>query len=328
MAKDRSDTARAFWVTGRRRGEVRAEPLARRRNGEVSVRAVFSAISRGTEATVWRGGVPESEYDRMRAPFQAGDFPWPVKYGYMNVGRIEAGPASRNGTLVHCLYPHQTRFQIAAGAAVPLPPGLPPGRAVLGANMETAVNALWDGVPRVGDRIAVVGAGTVGCLVAWLAGRMPGVSVQLIDSNPDRVLIASRLGVGFAVPAAAEGGCDLVFHASGNSGGLETALALAGREARIVELSWYGDRTVNLPLGGAFHSHRLQILSSQVGSLPADRNARWSHRTRMALALSLLRDDALDCLITGEDRFDDLPAVFDRIDDAPDMLCHRIRYED
>ena len=320
-------TAEAFWVTAPGRGELRSECLAALAPGEVRVRALYSGISRGSESLVFRGQVPPSEYRRMRAPFQAGDFPAPVKYGYINVGLVEEGPAELLGREVFCLYPHQTRYLVPAEAVHPLPDGVPAARAVLAANLETAVNGLWDAAPRIGDRIAVVGGGTLGCLLAWLAGRIPGADVQLVDLNPERRKVAQALGIGFATPDDAAANADLVIHSSGSPAGLQLSLDLAGFEARVVEMSWFGDRQVPLALGGAFHARRLSLCSSQVGSVAGSQRARWNTRRRMALALRLLSDPLLDVLITGEDSFRDLPALMDQLADNPgNTLCHRIVY--
>jgi threonine dehydrogenase-like Zn-dependent dehydrogenase len=236
-------------------------------------------------------------------------------------------PAALSGTTVFCLFPHQDRYVVPAAAVLPVPAAVPASRAVLAANMETAVNALWDAGPRLGDRIAVVGAGVVGALVAALAARIPGTAVELVDIDPRRRELAQAHGCGFASPERARGECDLVFHASGAPAGLATALGLAGFEATVVELSWYGDRAVTLPLGEAFHSRRLTLLSSQVGQVASPRRARRSHRDRLALALSLLADPVFDRLLTGESRFEDLPETMKRLATEPDgALCHVVRY--
>jgi len=322
------ETARAFWTVAAGRGEIRDEPLPAVTADDVLVRAVFSAISRGTELLVFDGRVPPSEYARMRAPFQAGEFPAPVKYGYSCVGLIESGPPPLRGRQVFVLFPHQSRFVVPAAAVHVLPDGLPPERAVLAANMETAINAMWDAAPRIGDRIAVVGGGVVGCLAAWLAGRMPGCDVELVDLDPGRASAAAAIGVAFATPAAARRDADLVIHASGAAAGLRTALELAGRESVVLELSWYGTTEVSLPLGGGFHSRRLTIKSSQVGTVSPPQQARWSTKRRMALALDLLRGaPQLDALITGENEFEDLPAVMADLANRSSVgLCQRIRY--
>jgi len=321
------DMARAFWVAAPGRGEIRDEPLPAPSPDDIVVQAAFGAVSRGTEALVFGGHVPPSEWARMRAPFQAGDFPAPVKYGYCNVGRVEQGPDDLQGRFVFVLYPHQTRYVVPAAAAHPLPDGVPPARAVLAANLETAINGVWDARPHVGDRVTVIGAGTVGCLVAWLVCRIPGCAVELVDINPRRAAVARALGVPFAEPAAATRDADIVVHASGAPAGLALALEVAGDESTIVEMSWFGDRPAPLLLGGAFHARRLTITSSQVGRVAPAQRARWDTRRRMQLALSLLRDPGLDTLISGESPFDALPAVMADLATAPgDTLCHRIRY--
>jgi len=291
------------------------------------IRALHSAVSRGTEMLVFRGEVPAAEFQRMRAPFQEGDFPAPVKYGYASVGIVEEGPEELQGRHVFCLHPHQTRYVVPADAVHVLPDDLPPARAVLAANMETALNAIWDAAPHVGDRVAVVGGGVVGLLVAWLAGRMPGCKVELVDVRASRRAVADLLGVGFSTPQEAAPDADLVIHASGNPQGLVTALKLAAFEATVLEMSWYGTRDVPLPLGEAFHSRRLTLRSSQVGHVATAQRARWDRGRRMALALSLLRDPVLDTLITDSAPFEELPEVLERLSSgAPDTLCQRIDY--
>jgi threonine dehydrogenase-like Zn-dependent dehydrogenase len=323
-----TDNARAFWTVAPGRGEIRSEALPAPGADDVLVRTLHSGISRGTESLVFNGRVPQSEFERMRAPFQEGDFPAPVKYGYCVVGRVEAGRDDLVGTSVFCLHPHQDRFVVPVEAVVPLPDGVPADRAVLAANMETAVNGVWDARIGAGDRVAVVGAGVVGALVAWLAGRVPGTEVVLVDVEPGRARLAETLGVGFAAPGAAAGDCDVVVHASGREAGLATALALAGNQARVVEMSWYGDKRPAVPLGQAFHSRRLSLVGSQVGQLPPDRQPRWDHRRRMQLALGLLAEPVLDALISGASAFErmprDLPGLLDA---AGEVLCHRIDYD-
>ena len=321
------DEARAFWVTAPGAGEVRTEALGSPGPDDIVVRALFSGISRGTEALVFAGRVPREERGRMRAPFQQGDFPAPVKYGYSIAGRVEHGPDGLIGRNVFVLHPHQTRFVVPARSAYMLPDAVPPGRAVLAANLETAVNGVWDARPHLGDRIAVIGGGTVGCLVAWLVSRIPGCAVELVDRNPGRAAVADALKLRFVEPSAVARGADLVIHASGTPEGLELSLKVAARDATIVELSWFGDQKVPLPLGGAFHSKRLTIASSQVGHLPPSQRPRWDTRRRMALALELLCDEDLDVLITGESDFETMPEVMARLARSPgDTLCHRIRY--
>lgn len=319
--------ARAFWTVAPGVGEIRRETLPAPGPGDVVVRALYSGISRGTEALVFQGRVPPSEYQRMRAPFQAGDWPGAVKYGYANVGTVEKGPADLMGCAVFALFPHQSRYVLPAAGVHPLPAGVPASRAVLAANMETAINGVWDAEPRQTDRVTVIGGGAVGCLVAYVAARTVGCEVELVDQNPAREPIARALGVRFALPEQAAPGAPIVIHASGSPAGLERALELAAFEGAIVEMSWYGNRRVPLPLGEAFHSGRLTIKSSQVGHIARPQRGRYDHRARMQMALSLLADPALDVLITGESLFDDLPQVMTQLaGGGAEGICHRIRY--
>jgi threonine dehydrogenase-like Zn-dependent dehydrogenase len=320
--------ALAFWVREPGAGEIRPVRLPEPGAGDVTVRTLRSGISRGTETLVFRGAVPKSQFAAMRAPFQEGDFPGPVKYGYLNVGVVDQGPPDLRGRTVFCLYPHQTSYVVPARAVVPVPDDVPPARAVLAGTVETAVNALWDAAPLVGDRVTVVGAGMVGCCVARLLSRFPGVEVTVVDTDQAKAEVVSGLGATFASPADAAGGRDLVVHTSATSSGLQLSLDLLAPEGVVIDLSWYGDAEVRLALGGAFHSGRLTIRASQVGTVAPARRSSRTTRDRLALALDLLRDPGFDALITGVSPFDELPAVMPRLagGDLP-ALCHTVSYE-
>ncbi|MDO0924850.1 zinc-binding alcohol dehydrogenase [Streptomyces sp. TG1A-8] len=320
-------SARAFWLRSPGEGEIRDVTLPAPTGDEVLVRTLFSGVSRGTETLVFRGRVPASQHAVMRAPFQEGDFPGPVKYGYLNVGTVEEGPEELAGRTVFCLYPHQSRYVVPAAAVTVVPERVPAERAVLAGTVETAVNALWDAAPLIGDRIAVVGGGMVGCSVAALLARFPGVRLQLVDTDPARRATAGALGVDFATPGDALGDCDLVVHASASEEGLTRSLELLAAEGTVIELSWYGDRRVALPLGEAFHSRRLTVRGSQVGTVSPAARAGRGYAERMALALDLLANPALDALVTGESAFEELPALMPELASGRlPALCHRIRY--
>jgi threonine dehydrogenase-like Zn-dependent dehydrogenase len=318
---------KAFWLRAPGRGEIRPVGLPEPGAADVVVRTVRSGISRGTETLVFRGGVPPDQRARMRAPFQEGDFPGPVKYGYLNVGAVEEGPPDLRGRTVFCLYPHQTAYVVPASAISVVPEGVPAARAVLAGTVETAINALWDAAPALGDRVAVVGGGMVGCCVARLLRRYPEVQVTLVDVDPDRADVAAALDVDFALPEDAPGNLDLAVHTSATSAGLQRALDLLAPEGTVIDLSWYGDTEVRLSLGGAFHAGRLGIRSSQVGVVSPARAGRRTAADRMALALELLRDPAFDALLTGESRFDELPEVMALLAAGSlPAVCHTITY--
>ncbi len=321
------ELAQALWYVGPGQAEIRPERLPPLADDQVRVRSRYSAISRGTEALIAAGRVPESEYRRMRAPFMGGSFPFPVKYGYATVGEVEAGPAALIGRNVFALHPHQTKFDLQAEAVVPVPRDIPPQRAVLAANVETALNATWDAAPGPSGRIAVVGAGVVGALVGFLCARIEGAEVTLIDIDPAREALARALNLKFATPDAAPVDCDFVFHASATAAGLATALDIAGDEATIIELSWYGAGTVPVPLGGAFHSRRLKIISSQVGRVAPSHRASFTHRQRLEAAIKLAADPRLDALLAPAVAFGELP---DRLPDIlkprSGILCQLVSY--
>lgn len=325
--RNEADRARALWYVAPGLADLREGTLPALDDGSARVATLWSGLSRGTERLVFEGRVPASEHERMRAPFQAGDFPFPVKYGYAAVGWVEAGHPDLLGRTVFALYPHQDRFVAPAASLLPVPDGVPPRRAVLAANMETALNAVWDSGAGPADNVVVVGAGVVGCLVAALCARLPGAVVTLVDIDRSRADVAAMLGCRFAPPEDAPGDADAVFHTSASGGGLATALRSAGFEATVVELSWYGAREVEAPFGDSFHSRRLKLISSQVGHVAGSRRARWTHGRRLAAALDLLADDRLDALLTEEVAFADLPAALPRLL-APDAagLATAIRY--
>lgn len=319
-------TSEALWYAAPGRAEIRPQQLAALAPDSVRVRSLYGAVSRGTEKLVFLGKVPPSEFTRMRAPFMDGAYPFPVKYGYATVGTVEDGALA--GQTVFALYPHQTRFDLPAAAVTPLPDGVPPQRAVLAANMETALNATWDAPLAAGQRIAVIGAGVVGTLVAFLCDTQYDAEVTLVDIDPARIETAASLGLAIAAPDRAPQDCDVVFQTSATASGLATALHIAGFEAQIVELSWYGDGDIAVPLGGAFHSRRLKLISSQVGAVAPSHRKDWSHQRRLARALELLADPRLDTLLSDPVDFHDLPARLPGIFAAASSLCPLIKYPD
>ena len=321
------ELAQALWYVGPGQAEIRPERLPPLADGQVRVHSRYSAISRGTEALIAAGRVPESEYQRMRAPFMGGTFPFPVKYGYATVGEVEAGPAVLIGRNVFALHPHQTKFDLPAEAVARVPGDIPLQRAVLAANVETALNAIWDAAPGPSGRIAVVGAGVVGALVGFLCARIEGAEVTLIDIDPAREVLARALNLKFATPDAAPADCDFVFHASATAAGLATALDIAGDEATIIELSWYGAGTVPVPLGGAFHSRRLKIISSQVGKVAPSHRASFTHSQRLESAIKLAADPRLDALLAPAVAFGELPArLADILKPRSGVLCQLVSY--
>ena len=321
--------ARAYWTVAPGHGEIRTEPLPAPAAGEALVRATFSGVSRGTELLVHRGGVPAAVAERMRAPFQAGDLPGPVKHGYLSVGVVEAvGDGVAGGWVgrrTFCLHPHQDRYVVPVASLTPLPDDVPDARAVLLGTLETAVNSLWDGRPLLGDRVAVVGGGMVGACVTALLGRMPLERLELVDPDDDRRALAAGLGAVGVMPEDASGGCDVVFHASATAAGLQRALELVGDEGEVVELSWYGDDPVTLDLGSDFHARRLAVRASQVSRVSPHRADR-GFEGRMAVAVQMAADDRLDALLAGPTPFEELPDLMTRLAGGAPGLCHLVSY--
>jgi NADPH:quinone reductase-like Zn-dependent oxidoreductase len=321
VSKGTSLPAHAFWLTCPGSGEIRPETVPDPGPGDVAVRTLHSGVSRGTETLVFQGRVPESQWAVMRAPFQDGDFPAPVKYGYLNVGVVEAGVPELIGKTVFCLYPHQTRYVVPSDAVTVIPDGVPAARAVLAGTVETAVNAVWDAAPQIGDRITVIGGGMVGASVAAVLAGLPATDVELVDIDPSREEVAKSLDVGFSVKGS--GDRDLVIHASATEAGLHRGLELLRTEGTLVELSWFGDRRITVPLGENFHSRRLTIRSSQVGGIAPARHRTYAQRFQVAL--DLLKDPRFDALITGHSPFEELPSVLSRLADGSlPALCHVI----
>jgi NADPH:quinone reductase-like Zn-dependent oxidoreductase len=323
------DAATAWWTIGPGWGEFRTEPLSAAGEGEARVRTLWTGVSRGTESLIARGSVPTSERERMRAPFQDGEFPFPVKYGYLNVGVVEHGPPALRGRTVFALFPHQSRFVAPAEALVPVPEGMPARRAVLAGAIETAVNVLWDAAPAVGDRIAIIGAGMIGCAVARLAAGIPGSDVTVIDIDAGKRAVVEGLGVRFAQDAEDVDEVDVVIEASGSGAGLQQALRIAPTDGDVVVASWYGGKAVPLELGGDFHSRRLSIRSSQVGAVASRRRSRHTTRERLTLALRLLQDPAFDLLLGAASSWRRLPEITAALaDGTAGALCETIDWRD
>ncbi|MEZ2370259.1 zinc-binding alcohol dehydrogenase [Arthrobacter sp. RCC_34] len=319
--------ATAYWTVRPGQGELRSEDLPEPQADEALVRTLYSGISRGTELLVHHGQVPDSVADAMRAPHQDGDFPAPVKYGYLSVGVVEQGPDDWTGQTVFCLHPHQDRYVVPLSGLTRIPDGVPPRRAVLTGMVETALNALWEAGPRLGDRVAVVGGGLLGGTLATLLRKFPLERLELVEVDPAKERIAEELGIAFAHPDDARADCDLVFHCSATSDGLQRSLQLAGDEAAVIELSWYGDTPVQIPLGEDFHARRLSIIASQVGVVSKARRHRRSTADRLDTAVSLLEDPAFDLFLSEDTSFAELPHTMENLaDDGGGSACHVVSY--
>ncbi len=303
----------ALWYAAADRIELRTAEVPPPKPGHVVIKTRYSGISRGTERLVYQGHVPHSEHQRMRCPYQEGEFPHPVKYGYALTGEIVDGPPKKIGQRVFVLHPHQQLASVEAAHIHVIPDAVPLRRATLSANMETAVNVMWDAAPAPGERILVIGGGVLGLLIAGLAAQAGENEVTLVDKDPARASVAQTLGATFALPDTAPNEQHLIIHTSATEAGLKQALTHAAPDGRIIEASWFGDKQVTLPLGEAFHSRRLRIISSQVGAIPPSHRDQWTFAKRMQKALAHLEDAKFDALITGEINFTEAPAALPKV---------------
>ncbi|HSQ79372.1 MAG TPA: zinc-binding alcohol dehydrogenase [Candidatus Bathyarchaeia archaeon] len=301
--------ARAFWLTRKGRGALKAETLDYPGGDWCVVRAMFSAVSPGTERLVAMDRVPAALRQEMRCPYMGGRFPFPVKYGYSLVGEVVQGPAELRGRVVHVLHPHQDFCVVRAKDVRPLPAGVPPARATLASNLETAITAAWDAEVMIGERILVVGFGVVGSLVARVLALGPAFEVTVAETRPDRRRLAESLGFRVA-EGRGEGHFDLAFDTSGAAAGLRSAVESVGLEGRVVAVSWFGTAPVPLDLGGTFHSRRKRIIGSQVSRLPGGLGPRWDTARRTELVFRLLERPEFDLHVGPAVSFTELPKTY------------------
>ncbi|MEM9671559.1 MAG: zinc-binding alcohol dehydrogenase [Bacteroidota bacterium] len=301
----------ALWHLSERESSIRSQSLPPLKTDECLIESLFSLVSSGTETLVANGQVPAELQDSMQVPYMEGSFGFPLKYGYSLVGKVIEGSENLVDRYVHLLHPHQQHCVVKETDVTVIPEGIPPQRAVLASNLETALNAVWDSHLSAGDRVLVVGMGLIGSLVALLASQFPATQIRVAETDPTRQSLAREQG--FSLYDPSDTPFDVAFHSSGSSTGLQTAIDAVGYEGQVIELSWYGTRSAEVKLGGSFHQQRKQIISSQVSQLPAHRQARWDYRRRKQTVLDLLQDDGWDDFLTATVDFTDVPALFDQL---------------
>lgn len=299
-------SSRSLWHIDAGHSEIRSQnldPLP----GQILLQSLYSLISLGTEKTIALGGVPGNVYDKMKVPYMEGSFSLPVKYGYSLVARSEEGQC------YHLMHPHQDLVSVNPESLTPVPPGIPPSRAVLVSNMETALTAYWDAGPLKDEKIMIAGFGLIGALTALLLRLKGFQDITVYEPDATRTGLARRLGFHTGDPGFDPGPFDLAFHSSGNASGLQHCLEVMGPEGRILELSWYGRQKITLGLGEHFHINRLRIIASQVSSIPRNLQGAWNFAKRKQEVLSLLADPCWDRLEIEEVPFETSPAVFYKI---------------
>lgn len=317
----------ALWHLSETHSEIRQIPSVLFLEGYCEIKALYSLISTGTERLVASGKVPEELHASMQVPYMEGSFSLPVKYGYSLVGEVVDGPENLKRKIVHLLHPHQDYCVVLAEDVFVIPREIPSQRAILASNLETALNALWDSGVSAGDKVMVAGFGIIGSLVVRLLTLMPAVQVMVIDTDPNRKKLAETMGFSTAHAEELDADFDLAFHCSGHETGLQTCIDKAGPEGKVIEMSWYGNKPVTLNLGGTFHSQRKSIISSQVSSLPASKQARWNFYRRKQVVFELLKNPAFDQHIAATIAFQELPALFEKIRKGQtDALSYGVSY--
>ncbi len=323
----------SIWFTSTRTVELRASSAPAPGRGEVRIEALFSGISHGSEMMVYRGEVPAGLAADSTLPTLQGSFSFPVKYGYASVGRVvDAGGGVNElaeGDLVFAFNPHETCYTVPATVVIRLPQELDPRIGVFAANVETAVNSLLDAAPRLGERVVVIGQGVVGLLITQLARRAGASLVITSDLYEKRRQLSRSAGADLVVDPAAESlaehvsaltggvGADVVIEASGQPSALDDAVAAAAHEGRVVVVSWYGTKRVELALGSGFHRKRLTLKSSQVSNLDPSLTPRWNVLRRRELAVRYLGELCLDDLISHVLPFDRAAEAYRLIDQRP-----------
>ena len=326
-------SAISVWFTSPRTVELRASSVAVPARGEVRIQTLFSGISHGSEMTVYRGDVPASLSLDATLPTLQGTFEFPVKYGYASVGRVIDFGADVTGVLegdlVFAFNPHETCYTVPAGVVIKLPRELNPRIGIFTANVETALNALLDATPRLGERVLVIGQGVVGLLITQLVRRAGASLVITSDLHESRRQLSQLAGADVTLDPSTERitervhaltggvGADVVIEASGEPRVLDEAIGAAAQEGRVVIVSWYGTKRADLGLGSDFHRKRLMLKSSQVSNLDPSLAPRWTIARRRELAVGYLSELLLDKLITRVLPFERAAEAYRIIDEQP-----------
>ena len=318
-------TAQSFWVN-KKRGSIKKELLNQSLgNDELLVKAYYSGISYGTEKIVHDSQVPANQYEFMRAPHQVGEFNKEVKYGYLSVGKVVVGPKSMMNKMVYTMFPHQSMYILKSSLATLIPSHIPYKRALLTANMETAINAMWDSQPSIGDNTYVIGAGIVGILMAYVLSSTFGIKVTVIDNNASKKKLCKFFNIDFENNINCIKDPDIIFECSGNASVLSDLINNSTLETKICILSWYGKQQSKIKMGENCFSRRLEIIFSQVGNITPIQSKKWDNLSRRALALKLLDNKKLDSLIDKQEiKLKELPNFFKK--GNTNGLCKVVKY--
>lgn len=320
-------SAESFWIRKKNNSFIKKHSISIPQNNEVLVKTIYSGISYGTEKIVYSGNVPKSQRSLMRCPYQEGEFGSNVKYGYMNVGKVMNGPSKLVNRYVYTLYPHQTQYVLPLEELTFIPKLIPIKRCLLTANMETAINAMWDTLPTCGDKILIIGAGIVGFLMAYILMTIIGIEILLIDTDKEKSKIAKIFGIKFSCSIPKSYNANIIYECSGNPSVIDILSSHVNDETVICIMSWYGNSVSNINFGNEFFSKRTKILFSQVAKVSHNRDKYWNNKKRKDLAISLLNDDKLDNLIEKDMiSFHDLPEFFSNTARHNKFFCKVIDY--
>ena len=301
----------ALWHNSDFTSELKEEKNSKIDIDQIEVKSLFSLISTGTERLVASGEVPVSSFEFMAVPYMKGNFSFPIKYGYSLVGKVTS-VGKLYGKIVHLLHPHQGKCLVKEVDVMIVPDEIPAKRATLASNVETALNAIWDAEISIGDKVLIAGFGMIGSLLARVLSFMPEVEIVIMEKDANRVKMVQKMGFTF-IDDPEPSYFDVAFNTTSNEKALQIAIQSVGLEGKIIEMSWYGTKNVNINLGADFHYHRKQIISSQVSKIPSDKQSRWDYKRRKEVVFKLLKSPLFDEHITDVLTFAETPAFFDKL---------------
>ena len=317
--------SQSLWLIKKNKPKILSKDIYYKKNNKtVLVKTLYSGISKGTENLVARGKIHKSQFKIMRCPFQDGNFSFPIKYGYINIGEIIDGPISLTGKKIFTLFPHQTVFEIST-KNINLIKNKNAKKYLLTANMETAVNIFWDSQAKKNDRILIVGLGSVGLLTAYFFKLKGYKNLYVSDVNLSKKSIAKKLNLNF-IHYNKINNLDCIINTTSNYDVLNNSFTKLNLDGKIIEASWYGEKVGKLNLGNEFHSKRLRIISSQVSNIPLHMQKKHNYRSRLKIAINALNDDKLLLLINSVSKFENLEKNYISILKDKNIIIHAIKY--
>ena len=315
----------SLWIDKKKRSIIKHNRIVYKKNSKtVLVKTIYSGISKGTEKLISSKMVSKNQFELMQAPFQKGNFNLPIKYGYINVGKIINGPKNLINKNIFSLYPHQTIYEIPI-KNINLLPKDNLKKYVLVANMETAINIFWDCSANKNDKILIFGLGTVGLLTAFFFKLKNYKKIYVYDSNINKKKYCNLLRLNFINLKQAKD-FNIIINTTSNYKVLEKSMSILVNEGKIVEASWYGSKKGYLSLGDYFHSRRLKLISSQVSKIPNHMKNKYDYKKRLKLAINSLKHKKLEKLITSESNFFNLERDYFKILNNKNTIMHLVKY--